>query len=249
MGWSGVDEAGESGSAMTDDSRLDMEAFRDWFTAEGRRQVPGLPAKRLEEVHDAVAADSERRDGKVSVREVRRWFFNVFRKGKWRPGASSTGKSASGRKKARTPIYRFEVEGMSRLDDSDSAAAAVAAAASSPSPAAAAAAATMTPTVGLPGSSLLFEVELTPEEFAALSLRRRALAAEEKTRERMRRAREKASKAKADRASRDGLFAPSLSRDALQKDSAFVDADKMERFIFRNPKPDNWVAESDFRTR
>ena len=224
---------------MSDDSRLDFSAFGSWIESEGRRQVPGLPLKRLDDVFDSVAASSERGDGMVSVREVRRWFFNVFRKGGWKPGAASASKAPGSARRARAPIYKFEVEGMAQSQGS------AAGIASSP----AAVRAATDASVGLPGSSLLFEVVLTPEEFAALSLRRRAMEAEAKDRVRRLRAREISNRAKADKASRGGLFTPELSRDALQKDSVFVDADKMERIIFRKPEPTSWVAPADFRTR
>lgn len=234
---SGGSGRGGEASGVTDDSRLELEAFRAWFRAEGRRQVPGLPSKQLAAVFYAVADSSEVGDGKMSVRELRRWFFAVFRKGGWKPGEESASKP-SGRR-PRVPIYEFEAKALARSAASDAAAA---------SPARVGAAAGEQH-VGMPGASLVFDVVLTPEEYSALSLRRRAMEAEKKDTVRRQQARQRAERARKESASRGGLFTADLSRDALLKDSAFVDSDKMERFIFRSAKPDNWVDDSDFRTR
>lgn len=225
------------GTGMSDDSRLDLASFTAWLNAGGKRQVPGLHSKPLDQVFDAVAASSDRPDGMVSVREVRFWFFNVFRKGGWRPRAESATKPAPA-PRGHKPLYSFEEDSLARGGDG------MAMTSSS-----AADLAATTASVGLPGSSLLFEVVLTKKEFDELKIRRRQMAARAKDRVRRLRARELSNQAKAEKASHGGLFTPELSRDALQKDSTFVDADKMERIIFRKPEPASWVAPADFRTQ
>lgn len=224
--------------SLTDDSRLGLAEFRAWFDIEGKRQVPGLPSKHLDEVFETVSIASEKRDGKMSVRELRRWFFTVFRKGGWKPGTLPSS-PATASKKSRIPIYAFEAKAMASRSSG---------AITASSPAAVKALSPEDP-VGLPGSSLAFDVVLTPEEYAALSLRRRAMEAEDKDRRRRRIGREMAEAAKQAKVSRGGLFTPDLSKDALLKDSTFVDQDKMERFIFRHSKPRHWVAKDDFKTR
>jgi len=238
-----AERSAPAGPAITDDTRLDLPGFLEWFRAEGRRQVPGLPSKHLEEVFDAVVDWSDEDDGCVSARGLRRWFFSVFRKRGWKPGASSASKASGGRR-SRVPIYGFEAKAMARSGTLD------ASGVSSAASLGASGAAGEDSRIGFEGSRLDFCVVLTPEEHAALSLRVRALEAEEKDLSRRELARSRASRAKKEGISRGGLFTPDLSRDALLKDSAFVDSDKMEKFIFRHAQPSAWTdKEADFKTR
>jgi hypothetical protein len=236
--------AASSSAPSSDDSRIDQTALERWLSTDGRRQVPGFPSKHLGSIFREVSEASEHHDDKVSLKEVRHWFFNVYRRGGWKPAdPESASKTPSSARRQRLPLYEFETRAMGESRGTEA----------SPSPARhhddEDNGGAPDSFVGLPGSSLVFEVELTAEEMSALNLRKRGMEAERRFKERCELAKRLEEQARQDNIARGGLFTPELSRDSLLKDSAFVDSEKLEKFIFRSANTSSWVAEKDFKTR
>lgn len=251
--------AGGAGSPrrVPDDARLSKEQGEEWFATQGKREMLGVTPAIFGAAFDEVAAGS--RDGvSASVRELRRWYFNEFRKG--RKSAPRSRKStreedaaaAAATAAAPPPIYAWEVEGgrashsRSRSRSLGGELAGADTMRSSRSLGATTASEALLsrmPAVGMPKPVIEFQVRLTPEEFAALQIRRREFVAERRFKSRVRRATEDREKERTVKVSEE------IPKDAILMSGPYVDPAKIEDYIYRTSNPKKWLTASGFVTQ
>lgn len=199
---------------INEDSRLSVDDLLAWFTQAGAGSMPEMTAAVVEKVYANITRTNL--DGKMSIRDLRQWYIS-FGKRALREGVGNfdselvpaalvktthkaTSKAAISLAAAeRTkPMYAWEKTAAEGEGASGSPAAASALGGSAALAASglgrSTAGSVSAGAIGLPNHMLEFQIRLTPEEYHAMGMKRRALEAELRYKDRVKKAQEKEAK-------------------------------------------------------
>jgi hypothetical protein len=233
---------------IREDTRLVLSELLAWFLQAGSGEMPEVSPEVVEKVFANVTRTNL--DGKMSIRDLRQWYIS-FGKRALREGlgvendlvhtallqkkkaagasagapAAAGGASAVGEGERHRALYAWE-KGAEGVAEGQGGPGSPGAGPSAP--------------MGLPNHMLEFQLRLTPEEYAAVQLRRRALEAEAKYKARVR-----AGAAKAGNGSGSGAALGATPRDSdgpTDRTGPYKDPAKSDTFIFRSPDPKKWCV-------
>jgi hypothetical protein len=229
---------------ITEASRLRLEELSAWFAQDGANEMPEVTLDVVTKVFKSVTRTNT--DGRMCIRDLRQWYISygkrALQKGLLKlDGGADSGlvpvqlvkpstvavKEAAGRK-VLPPVNK----GLYSWEDGGGEGAGGAASSSSSAAAAASAAASAVPAgpMGLPNAMVEFQVRLTPEEFRAMSLRRRQYESELKFKGRI----EKAHGAGPHAFTKTRTKEEDEQRAATLRDTPFQDPGATGSYVFRS---------------